>query len=147
MNILFVCTGNTCRSPAAEGIFKFLIKDDDKLKNIKAESAGLTAEIGAAASVNSVKVCMEDYGIDISSHKSRQLTENIIENTDLFVCMTMGHAQALMGFGVPKNKIYVLDVSDPYGGNIGIYRQCCRQIYEKLQKLAELIRRKYPDGI
>ena len=131
----------------AEGIFKFLIQDDDNLKNIKAESAGLMAEIGASASVNSVKVCMEDYRIDISSHKARQLTEDIIKITDLFVCMTMGHAQTLMGFGVPKNKIYVLDVSDPYGGNISIYRHCCRQIYEKIQNLTELIKRKYPDGV
>ncbi|MEE0859126.1 MAG: low molecular weight protein arginine phosphatase [Acutalibacteraceae bacterium] len=146
MNILFICTGNTCRSPMAEGIFNTFIKEGSKLKNIKISSAGLMANNGDSVSENAVIACKE-YGADISAHKSQQITPEMLNNTDLFVCMTMSHAQALISGNVPKNSIYILNVSDPYGGSLETYKECCRQIYDQLLILAELLERKYGNAI
>lgn len=130
----------------AEGIFRTFIEKNKKLKNINVSSAGLMATNGENVSDNAVIACKE-YNADISEHKSKQITPEMLDNTDLFVCMTMSHAQALMNGNVPQNMIYVLNVSDPYGGDIATYKECCKQIYEQLLILAELISEKNKDEL
>lgn len=93
INVLFVCTGNTCRSPMAEGLFADLIRKW-KIEGIRCESAGLAAFPGDAPSENAVKAAKE-MGVDISSHRSRQLSIPLAELTDLFVCMTPEHEEAI----------------------------------------------------
>lgn len=127
----------------AEGIFKTLIKNT---KGINVSSAGLMANDGESVSENAVLACKE-YNADISTHKAKQLTQEQLNETDLFVCMTMSHAQALINANIPKNLIYVLNVSDPYGGSFEIYKKCCKQIYEQLLILTEMIAEKHKDEL
>lgn len=133
MKVIFICTGNTCRSPMAEGIFKEFSRT---LPNIEVSSAGLMANNGDTVSENSVTACKE-LGIDISSHKAKQITKEDLLSNDLFVCMTENHTNILISAGISKNMIYTLNVSDPYGGNIELYRECCKEIYDKLLELKE----------
>ena len=72
MNLLFVCTGNTCRSPMAEGLFKKMLAEKN-IDNVDCSSAGLFAMTGDEVTDNSVKAC-ERFGVDISSHRARRIT-------------------------------------------------------------------------
>lgn len=120
MNILFVCTGNTCRSPMAEGLFKKMIAEK-KLSNVTCSSAGLFAMTGDEVTPNSVKAC-ERFEVDISSHRARRITGYILDETDKFVCMTPEHAASLSMY-VPSEKITVLGggIPDPFGGDLEMY--------------------------
>ena len=137
MKILFVCTGNTCRSPMAEGIFKELTKD---IPEIETYSAGLMANNGEPVSEKAVIACKE-YNVDISIHKAKQITLEVFNSIDYFICMTKSHAQALINAGISENIIYTLDVNDPYGGSLALYKECCKQIYDKLLILKEELTR------
>ncbi len=120
MNILFVCTGNTCRSPMAEGLFKKMLAEKN-IDGITCSSAGLFAMTGDEVTPNSVKAC-ERFEVDISAHRARRITSYILDETDKFVCMTPEHAASLSMY-VPTEKITVLGggIPDPFGGDLEMY--------------------------
>lgn len=138
MNITFVCTGNTCRSPMAEGLFKKII-EEKKLDGITCSSCGIYAFAGDSATPEAVEAVM-GMGVDISAHRSRPFSEYIADETDLFVCMTPSHAQAVKSVA-PTKKITVLGggIADPYGGDSEIYLYCAEEIQYHLEILADLI--------
>jgi len=105
------------------------------------ESAGLSAIDGSPASENAIKA-MEELMLDISSHKAKKITPELIEQADIVVPMTSTHAYILLQYGVHAEKIVLLSIGyggscgggdgifDPYGGDIETYRQCAQQIKE-----------------
>ncbi len=138
--ITFVCTGNTCRSPMAESMFKAFLSEHNNEAIVK--SRGIAANEGEPASAHAISV-MKEQGIDISNHKATNLTENDVFDTDLFVCMTNGHANLLVRCGVSAENITVLNVSDPFGGTKQDYLDCAEQISSSFGRLYELIREKF----
>lgn len=146
MNILFVCTGNTCRSPMAEGLMNQIAQKNDV--PIAASSAGIFTENGIPVSQEAVEAAAE-YGVDISSHQSQRLTQSLAEANDLILTMTAAHKQILLGIGI--DHVYTIkeyagegdkDISDPYGGDLEDYRNVCRQLYDALLSIAEKITEK-----
>ncbi len=128
MNILFVCTGNTCRSPMAEG---YLCAKN--IKNINASSCGLFAD-GSPVSQNSA-LAMDEIQIDISSHISKQITKADIENADRIICMSPSHKQTLESIGVTNAEVLGGGIFDPYGQDLESYRLCRDQIIKEIDKL------------
>lgn len=132
MKILFVCTGNTCRSPMAMGLFRDMMQKRGLADKILCQSAGLSPAEGEPVAENAVLACKE-LGIDISSHTARKLTGEEIPVWDLFFTMTQTHAYILRQAGVPEQKIYVPDdISDPYGQDLDTYRLCRDKLSREL---------------
>ncbi len=127
MNILFVCTGNTCRSPMAEGYLK-----DLNLNDLFVKSRGLNA-FPTTASSNSV-TAMKNVGIDISAHISQQITSADILWADKIFCMSAAHKQILEQ--VVDDKVFVLGdgIPDPYGCDLSVYENCRDAIFEAIDK-------------
>lgn len=130
MNVLFVCTGNTCRSPMAEGYLK-----SKNLKAVTVRSAGIYAD-GSPVSENSAAV-MEEAGIDISSHTSAPLTADMIKAANRIICMSPAHIEALVCAGVEREKLELLisGIPDPFGGDINDYRACRDLIFSAIDSL------------
>ena len=130
MRILFICSGNTCRSPMAEALMKSKCKADD---NITVSSCGLYAFGGDSASYGSIEA-MKAYGIDITSHRSRAFSEYMIDEYDLFIVMTNEHKSVLSQV-IPEEKITVLGggIADPYGKDTDAYIETARQIDTALE--------------
>ena len=129
MNIIFVCTGNTCRSPMAEYYLK-----SKNLYDVNVISRGFSGD--DTANKNSVAV-MNEVGIDISGHISSRITPDDIKNADTIICMTESHKQMLMLSGVKQNKLHVLGggISDPFGLSVDVYRNCRDDIFSAIDNL------------
>ncbi len=120
--IVFVCTGNTCRSPMAE----YLLKTEIKRRKIKwwdVTSRGLKAEIGGGMSLNS-KLALADLNITVDKFRPRQLTQKIIDEATLVVTMTEEQRRILGDCGNVRSikEMCGYDVPDPYGCGIEVYR-------------------------
>lgn len=128
MNIVFVCTGNTCRSPMAKGIFEKIAKEKGG-SHLKCDSAGVLVNNQSGATKNAVEVCRE-IDVDISNHVSKSISSIDEKNIDLFVAMTRQHGEMIKNLGIDNEKIYVPDpeIEDPYGGDIDVYRRCRDEI-------------------
>ena len=132
MNILFLCTGNTCRSPMAAGLFAMRCAERGLETNIS--SAGIAAW-PSPAEPNAV-VAAAELGADLTAHRSQQVTPELLEQAGFVVCMAAGHARLIAPL-IPQERIRVLGggIADPYGGDLETYRACVRQIDGALSSL------------
>jgi protein-tyrosine-phosphatase len=154
--ILFVCTGNTCRSPLAEAIARRALQEEG-LEGFHVGSAGVHAAPGGRASSGSLEVARAN-GLDLEAFVSRPLTPDLVENADLILVMEPAHRSAVLGLAPQADTKTLLlgelageegpqaAVPDPFGGSPEAYQRTYRRLAElihaSLGRLAEMARRK-----
>lgn len=138
LKLLFVCTGNTCRSPMAEGLAREMFGDA-----VHVSSAGLEAWEGTEASSYALEV-LKERNVDLSGHRSRKISAQLLAEVDWIIPMTQAQEMRLkLSFPQYSRKTRYLgdwgehkcDVHDPWLGSLEIYRQTAQQISELLNAL------------
>lgn len=133
MRLLFVCTGNTCRSPMAEGLARKIFSP-----NIQVESAGLAAWEGDSASSQALEV-LSEKGIDLTSHRARRVSREILAEADWIIPMTADQEKRLLAMfpefnsqikrlGAWSTQVEDYDIIDPWGGSVQVYRKSAEDI-------------------
>lgn len=140
--LLVVCTGNTCRSPMAEGILRHKAQEERISHLITVHSAGICAEVGAGASLLALEMLLR-HGIQLPKHKAKQLSEGDVVRASLILTMEEAHRTAVLRLSRNASDRVVLlnelpgrygDIPDPYGGDLKDYSACFAQIDQCLQR-------------
>lgn len=138
--ILFICSGNMGRSPIAEALFNKIANDD-----FIASSAGTNTKNGRLAGPDTIKI-MREYGIDLSKHKTRQLDENMLKESDYVICMGKNHLEFLLN-NFPKYKdkystLREIDIADPYKAKYEVYKIVANDIEKGIEGFLSKIAKK-----
>ena len=151
MKMMFICTGNICRSAMAEGMMKKLVEYKN-IKDMEICSCGIYAETGDYSTYNAIEAA-KVYGADISNHRATNIRDSKIEEMDVILCATTSHKQNVL-FLYPNlnGKVYTMkeyaglddygeniDINDPWGYDLNVYYNCAKEIEECLEKIVEKI--------
>ena len=148
--ILFVCTGNTCRSVMAQGLLKNMLKKEG-IENVKVSSAG-TAALSSYGIYGILEKVLKEEDIEISNHKPIQVTAEIVKDADLVLVMEKRHKEAILEMAPEvENRVFLLkefagekenlDIPDPIGQPEEAYRSRLQEIKEYLLKILEKIKK------
>jgi len=152
--ILLVCTGNICRSPLAEALLERALAERG-IEGFDVSSAGTGAWDGAPVSEGAYLVGLE-RGLDLSGHRARLLTRELVEAADLVLTMARHHRARVDELG-GEGHVFVLgeyagregdeaEVSDPFGGDLGVYRDTCSELEALVQTAVERIVKEFTSG-
>ena len=134
MKVLFVCTGNTCRSVLAEYLGRRFCSD-----RFTFESAGIRPQRAADAE-NAVHILQRSFGIDASAHQPRDVAGLDLSGFDLVIAIEQNAAAVVRGLGVQESKLQVWPIRDPWGGDPTEYEETALDIRKRLVKLQHLMR-------
>lgn len=146
--IMFICTGNICRSAMADGLMRKLVKI--KNKDVEVYSCGIFAEDGDKPTFNAIEA-IKEYGVDLKNHRATNIRNSKIEDMDIILCATVSHKNNVKAmYPELRDKIFTmkeyagfdendLDIPDPWGYDIKTYRFCASTINSCLEKIIEKI--------
>lgn len=147
--VLVVCSGNTCRSPLGAALLADRLSRDPRLREIRVTSAGTSAWDGSPASEGSYLVALE-RGLDLSTHRARLLTPELVQRADLILTMSEAHAHRIADMGGAM-KVHtwtgyadvpgvVPEIPDPFGGDVRHYRETAELLASVLDGIVERLR-------
>lgn len=149
--VLLVCTGNVCRSPMAEAIMRRELAEMGR-EDFEVTSAGTGAWEGAPASEGAYLVALEQ-GLDLSAHRARLLTRELVQQADIILTMARHHRSRVEELG-GDGRTYLLgeyagksgpeaEISDPFGGELEVYRRTFEQLEELIKAAVKRLAAEY----
>lgn len=152
IKVMFICTGNICRSAMAHAIMEKEIKERNKENEIQVYSCGTFAEDGSYASVNAIEA-MEYYDINLKGHRATNIINSNIKEMDIILCATKDHKRMVFNlYPELKERTFTmkefaeltddgkeLDIKDPWGYSLQVFLECAREIKICIDKILEKI--------